>query len=124
AAPTIAVQARKELVRLLLGPKLGPAPTDPKQAEATLNWQSYRWMMSTVWLEKVTQYEPARWLPSAYPNYHELLTAAVEAAVDADPTRGGRAPRDLNSWKWGDFHPVEIQHPIFGRIPALRYWTG
>ena len=123
-APTIAVQARKELVQLLLEPKLGAAPKDPKETEATLSWKSYRWMMSTVWLERITQDQPARWLPSAYSNYNELLAAAVEAAVDSDPARGGTAPRDLNSWKWGDFHPVEIQHPIFGRIPILQRWTS
>ncbi len=124
AAPTIAVQARKELVRLLLEPKLGSAPKDSQQAETTLSWKSYRWMMSTVWLENLIQDQPARWLPAAYANYHELLTAAVEAAVDPDPKHGEDAPQDLSSWKWGDFHPVEIRHPIFGKIPFLRHWTG
>ena len=81
-------------------------------------------MMSTVWLENVVQHQPKRWLPDTYANYDELLTAAVEAAVDSNPAHGSDAPQDLNSWKWGDFHPVEIQHPIFGRIPLLRRWTG
>jgi len=124
AAPTIAVQARKELLRLLLEPKLGAAPKDPRQAETTLSWKSYRWMMSTVWLERITQDQPPRWLPATYPNYNELLTAAVEAAVESDAARAGNAPQNLNAWKWGNFHPVEIQHPIFGRIPVLRHWTG
>ena len=35
AAPTIAYRARAELARLLLEPKLGAAPADPKQAEAS-----------------------------------------------------------------------------------------
>jgi penicillin G amidase len=30
----------------------------------------------------------------------------------------------LNSWKWGGFNPVEIQHPILGEIPLLRRWSG
>jgi len=124
AAPTIAVQARKELLRLLLEPKLGAAPKDPRQAETTLSWKSYRWMMSTVWLERITQDQPPRWLPATYPNYNELLTAAVEAAVESDAVRAGNAPQNLNAWKWGNFHPVEIQHPIFGRIPVLRHWAG
>ena len=122
AAPTIAVQARKELVRLLLEPKLGAAPNDSQQVETTLSWKSYRWMMSTVWLENVVQHQPTRWLPGAYANYDELLTTAVEAVARANPASG--APQDLNSWKWGDFHPVEIQHPIFGKIPFLRRWSG
>ena len=119
AAPTVAVQARHELVRLLLEPKLGPAPPDPEERRKTLNWKSYRWMMDTVWLENVVQRQPKRWLPEAYPNYDELLAAAVEAAV-GDPD----SPRDLNSWRWGPYNPAEIQHPILGRMPLLQRWTG
>ena len=124
AAPTIAVMARGELVRLLLEPKLGAAPTDPEQIETTLSWQSYQWMMSTVWLENVIEHQPKRWLPETYSNYDELLTAAVEAAVDSNPAHGSNAPQDLNSWKWGTFHPVRIQHPVYGKIPLLCHWTG
>src|SRR5580698_6550913 len=124
AAPTIAVMAREELVRLLLEPKLGAAPTDPEQIETTLSWQSYQWMMSTVWLENMIEHQPKRWLPETYSNYDELLTAAVEAAVDSNPAHGSNAPQDLNSWKWGTFHPVRIQHPVYGKIPLLCHWTG
>jgi penicillin G amidase len=124
AAPTIAVQARQELTRLLLEPKLGVAPRDPQQAEAILSWKSYRWMMSSVWLENVVQHQPKRWLPDAYANYDELLAVAVEAAVNSSSTHGSKAPQDLNSWNWGDFNPAEIQHPIFGKIPLLRHWAG
>lgn len=119
AAPTIAYRARVELMRLLLEPKLGPAPKDRHQLEATLSWKTYNWGMQSVWLENVLLHQPKRWLPDAYPGYDELLAAAVSAAVgDAE------APRDLNSWKWGPFHPVEIQHPILGRITFLKAWTG
>jgi penicillin amidase len=124
AAPTIAVQARKELACLLLEPKLGVGPDDPQRVETTLSWKSYRWMMSSVWLENVIQDQPKRWLPKTYANYDELLTAAVESAVDANPAHGSGAPQGLNSWKWGDFHPLEIQHPIFSKIPLLRRWAG
>jgi penicillin amidase len=124
AAPTIAVRARQELTRLLLEPKLGVAPKDLQQVEMTLSWKSYRWMMSSVWLENVIQHQPKRWLPEVYANYDELLAAAVEAAVDSSPAPGSDAPQDLNSWNWGDFHPVEIQHPILGKIPLLRHWAG
>ena len=124
AAPTIAVRARGELMRLLLEPKLGVAPKDAEQIETTLNWKSYQWMMGTVWLENVVEHQPKRWLPETYANYDDLLTAAVEAAVDSNPARGSNAPQDLNSWKWGSFHPVKIQHPIYGKIFLLRRWTG
>jgi penicillin G amidase len=119
AAPTIAVRGRKELVRLLLEPKLGASPSDPAQAKSTFGWKSYHWMMETVWLENVVQHQPKRWLPNTYPNYDELLAAAVEKAVSAPDV-----PADLSSWKWGSFNPAEIQHPILGRIPIVRRWTG
>jgi penicillin G amidase len=118
-APTIAVRSREEFQRLLLEPKLGEAPKDSKQAEATLNWKSYQWMMATIWLENVLQHQPQRWLPEKYANYNELLTAAVESAVN-----GPDAPQDLNSWMWGKFNPVTIQNPVLGRIPILSHWTG
>ena len=118
-APTIAVRGREELSRLLLEPKLGSVPTDPVQDKSTFSWTSYHWMMATAWLESVVQRQPKRWLPDTYPNYDELLTAAVESAVIATD-----APADLNAWKWGSFNPVDIEHPILGRIPVLRRWTG
>lgn len=119
AAPTIAVSAREQLVRLLLEPKLGSAPKDPAQVKATMNWKSYRWMMSTVWLDNVIERQPKRWLPSTYPNYEELLTAAVESTVSSEG-----APRDLSHWKWGNVNPVDIQNPVLGQVPLLNRWTG
>jgi len=119
SAPTIAFRARAQLTRLLLEPKLGSAPKDPLQLDSTLGWKTYSWPMQSVWLENVIRQRPARWLPAGYANYDELLSTALEAAVsDLD---GGR---DLNSWKWGKFHPVEIQHPILSRIPPLKHWAG
>jgi penicillin amidase len=119
ASPTIAARARTELSRLLLEPKLGSAPKDPEHLDTSLSWESYSWPMQSVWLENVIRQRPARWLPDKYPNYDELLTAALGAAV-GDRDKG----EDLRSWKWSKFHPVEIQHPILGRIPLLKYWSG
>lgn len=119
AAATLAYRARIELVRLLLEPKLGAAPADPKQARATLNWKTYDWGMYSVWLENVVHHQPQRWLPEAHGTYDEVLAAAVEAAVS-----GADASKDLTAWKWGAFRPVEIQHPILGRVPLLQRWTG
>ena len=79
AAPTIENNARQELVRLLLEPKLGPVPDGPDRGG--LNWESYRWAMSSVWLENVLTRQPARWLPAGYSDYGSLLTAALENVV-------------------------------------------
>ncbi len=119
AAPTIAVRSAQELTRLLLEPRLGPAPEDPKQQKEPLNWKSYAWEMRTVWLQNVMLHQPKRWLPEKYPNYEELLTAAVEAAVDTPD-----APKDLSSWHWGAVNAVEIEHPILSKIPLLRRWAA
>jgi penicillin G amidase len=119
AAPTIAYRARAELTRLLLEPKLGVAPADPKQVDAILSWKSYSWGMQSVWLENVVHHQPERWLPGGYGSYDDLLAAAVEAVVS-----GPDASQDLAAWKWGAFRPVEIQHPILGRIPLVQRWSG
>ena len=116
AAPTIAVRSREELQRLLLEPKLG---VEQKGSESTLSWKSYHWMMETVWLDNLLQKQPKRWLPENYNLYDELLAAAVNAAVS-----GPEAPKDLNSWKWGDHNPLEIQNPVLGKVPLLQLWTG
>jgi len=119
SAPTIEVRTREQLTRLLLEPKLGAAPAAPNPAETTLSWKSYAWSMRSVWMENVLEHQPQRWLAPGYPNYDELLAAAVDSAVNAPG-----APPDLNAWKWGQQNAVEIEHPILGRIPILRRWTG
>jgi penicillin amidase len=119
AAPTIAQESIRELTRLLLEPKLGSAPADPTKKDEVLSWKTYTWEMRSVWLENILIHHPPRWLPAQYGNYDELLTAAVEAAVNRP-----EAPNDLASWRWGRFNAVEIQHPVLGRIPVLKHWTG
>jgi penicillin amidase len=119
AAPVIASRARYQLMRLLLEPKLGPAPKDSGSNDGVLSWKTYNWGMESVWLENLLLHQPKRWLPEKFSNYDELLTAAVEDAVT-----GNDAPKDLSGWKWGEYHPLEIQHPIFGQIPLLRGWTA
>ncbi len=119
ATPTIAENSIRQLRRLLLEPKLGPAPADRKLEDEVLSWETYSWENRSVWLENILLHRPKRWLPEKYPNYDELLTAAVEAAVD-----GTDVPKDLATWRWGKFNAVEIQHPILGKIPLLNHWSG
>ncbi len=129
AAPTIAENAIGELRRLLLEPKLGSAPPESrKEADSELyketeknavDWKTYSWLQRSVWMENILLHRPKRWLPDKYPNYDELLTAAVEAAVDHP-----QAPKDLASWRWGAFNAIEIQHPILGKIPLVKHWSG
>ena len=116
AAPAIAENSIRQLQRLLLEPKLGAASNE---ANGSLNWKTYSWEMRSVWLENILLHRPKRWLPDNYPNYDELLTAAVEIAVN-DPS----GPKNLADWRWGAFNAVQIQHPILGKIPILNRWTG
>lgn len=116
AAPVIAVQAREDLVRLLLEPKLR---SENPASEASMNWRSYKWMMRTVWLENILRQEPKRWLPDGYTNYDDVLTAAMQSVLQ-DP----KLPSNFSSWKWGEVNAVTIEHPILGRIPLLRAWSG
>ena len=107
AAPTVAYFSRKKLQELLLKPKLGD------------EWKEYRWFMSTVWLENVLSHQPARWLPDGYADYNDLLTAAVQAALDDAET-----PQSLALWKWGRVHRVDIQHPFWSHFPILKKGAG
>jgi penicillin amidase len=118
-AATIAVRSAQELKRLLLEPRLGPAPGDPKQEEEMLSWKTYHWQMQTVWLQNILLHQPKRWLPEKYPNYDALIAAAVESAV-----REPAAPKDLSSWKWGRVNAVEIDHPVLGKIPIIQRWAA
>jgi penicillin amidase len=136
AAPTIETKARQELVRLLLEPKLGAASGGPN-GDSQLSWKTYRWAMSSVWLENVLTKQPARWLPAGFADYGALLTAAMEnvvaqsrSVVDAnDHARDSAreralAPADLNQWKWGENYPVEIDHLVLRQLPVIGRFTG
>ena len=119
AAPTITQASARELMRLILEPLLGSAPNDPALRQQTLSWKTYSWEMWSVWLENILLHRPPRWLPTKYPNYDELLTAAVDAAINSP-----EAPKELSSWRWGALNAVDIQHPVLGKIPLLSHWSA
>ncbi len=123
-AATIENRALHELYRLVLEPKLGPAP-EVAGAEAhhgqsgALSWKDYHWFMSSIWMENILVKQPKRWLPQRYESYDPLLAAAVEAAVD-----NAEAPQDLAQWRWGKFSPLKIENPVLSRLPLIGRWTG
>ncbi len=121
AAATLVTHTRRNLWRLLLEPRLGPSDErDPLPANTPVTgWRQYNWVLSSVALETILKGQPQRWLPPGFSNYDRLLTAAVEATV-SEP----QAPKDLAGWRYGDQYPLEFNHPIFGRIPILKRWTG
>jgi penicillin amidase len=119
AAATVERVSRSELARLLLEGKLGAAKDNDKSDEQTFDWKSYQWEMASIWMENILLKQPKPWLPQKYENYDDLLTDAVEAAVNRPA-----APKDLSNWHWGKFSPIEIEHPVLSRLPLIGRWTG
>jgi penicillin amidase len=117
AAPTLINQTRQEIFRLLLEPKLKTASNGTHEGD--LDWTDYEWFMSPVALENLLARQPSRWLPPSVTSYDDLLANAVENVVNQK-----NAPGDLASWKWGQQSAMHLQHPIFGKIPILKHWSG
>lgn len=108
AAATLVSMVRRHLMMMLLGAKAGPVLA-----------RQYTWYRSTVALENLLTTQPKAWLPPKYSTYEELITAAVEMAV-SDPS----APGDLKTWERGRAFPLQIQHPVLGKVPVLNRFTG
>ena len=122
AAASIETASRRELMRLLLEPKLGSGKkpeTEGSSEEEAVNWGDYRWFMNSIWLENVLLKQPKRWLLGNYQNYEMLLSAAVEAAL-----RNPGVPSDLSQWRWAKLSAVEINHPVLIHLPLIGRWTG
>ena len=75
----------------------------------------YTWGGKSYAQEQLILHTPARWLPSHYPNWDELLTAAVAEGLAA-----AHAPFDLSKWQYGKAHPVDIEHPLFSQSPLMQ----
>jgi penicillin amidase len=118
-AATIEIRTRRELTRLLLQSQLDARGNNISVNGTRLTWESYRWGMSSIWLENILTQQQKRWLPAKYATFDQLLAAAVEAAV-AEP----EAPADLMSWTWGKTSPLEIRHLVLSKVPLIGGWTG
>jgi penicillin G amidase len=107
AAASLATWSRRNLMKLLLMPKMGD------------DFANYDWWMSSVALENIVTHKLPRWLPSGYASYDDVLVAAVQTTVDS-----ATAPKSLKTWNWGNHFPVEVQHPVLGSIPILSHFSG
>jgi penicillin amidase len=99
------VAARRATLDLILEPYMGD------------DTSLYRWR-STAFLQEILTDRPAKWLPSAYKNYDELLAAAADRAV-ADLSREARSDR-VRDWRWKAFDSLEMLHPL-GRAGFLKW---
>ncbi|HTC93650.1 MAG TPA: penicillin acylase family protein [Terriglobales bacterium] len=102
AAATITIKSENEFQKLLLGSY----------------WHDYVWPNSAVAWENLLTRRPKYWLPAGFNNYDALLTEAVEKVVAEYD-----APTNLAAWGKGRAYPLEIAHPVFDKIPILR-WFG
>lgn len=110
-AASIVFRARQAFWPLVLKPKLG------NDAEL------YHWEESNFAEEEIIMHgssaTPSPWLPAGYKDWDALLTDAVRKGLDA-----GHAPSDLSGWKYGDWHVIDLEHPLFQRLPFVKGWTG
>ncbi|MBS1798571.1 MAG: penicillin acylase family protein [Acidobacteria bacterium] len=123
-APSIVDAARAALWELILDPRLGTATAAtasiPKNTTAPATQAAlYTWGAKSYAAEQIIMHTPARWLPSGYANWDDLLTAVVDRGL-----RDREAPSDLSRWKYGHTHPVDIEHPIYSQSRLLRYLIG
>ena len=98
------VMARRAALDLVLEPYLGK------------DTGLYQWR-TTTFLQKILTDRPARWLPSAYKNYDELLSAAADRAVAmlAEESHSER----VSAWEWEKFNSLDMLHPL-GRSGFLK----
>ncbi|HEY9128053.1 MAG TPA: penicillin acylase family protein, partial [Acidobacteriaceae bacterium] len=118
-AASIVFRARQAFWPMVLQPKLGK------------NWELYQWSESNFAEEEIimhgtpstagstTSGAQSAWLPAGYANGDALLTDAVRKGLDA-----GHAPEDLSKWKYGDWHVIDLEHPLLGRAPIVNGWFG
>jgi penicillin amidase len=105
AAAAVVDAAKSAFWPMLLKPKIGD------------DWKLYHWSESGFAREELITHNPSGWLPSGYASWDDFLAAVVKEGLRA-------APLSLKSWRYGNAHPVDIEHPLYGRLPWFKRWTG
>jgi penicillin amidase len=75
------------------------------------DWRKFNFLQRTL------QERPAKWLPSQFENYDELLTAAADQAVHR--LEEGTKDADPEDWDWKRFNYLDMLHPL-GREGVLK----
>jgi len=102
AAASLVTKTRSAIWSLILSPKLGKDASD------------YTWSESDFAEEEIVMHGNPDWLPPGYKDWDALLTAAVRKAI-----KDGHSPADVSKWAYGDWHVVEIQHPLGRLLPIV-----
>lgn len=79
----------------------------------------YRWAESIYVAEQIIMKEPAAWLPPHYATWDDFLTDLVRQGLAQ-----AHAPADLSTWRYGQGHVVDLEHPLYGLLPWFKNWTG
>ncbi|MGO9937413.1 MAG: penicillin acylase family protein [Terracidiphilus sp.] len=107
AAASIVTSARAALKPIILQPKLGDRAGD------------YFWSESNFAMEEIVMHGNADWLPPGYKDWDAALTDAVRRGMEQ-----GKAPADVSRWKYGNWHVIDLEHPLAGFLPVLGKTAG
>jgi len=107
AAASLVTQTRRALWPLILQPKLGEL------------WDEYEWSERNFAEEEIVMHNNPAWLPAGYKDWDALLTEAVKRGMDT-----GKASDDVSKWAYGNWHVVEIEHPLVKFLPFLEARLG
>jgi penicillin G amidase len=100
--------ARRAAIEMLVEPFLG-------KETAIYQWRS------TTFLQMILTDRPAKWLPTGYKSYDELLSAAADRAVDQLAKQSGS--QRTEDWAWKRFNSLNMVHPL-GRAGALKWFLS
>jgi penicillin G amidase len=121
AAPAIVVATRAALWPILINSQAAAPPDSQSSANKNAIPASalYTWGNKSYAEEWLIMHTPARWLPKNYPTWDDLLATAV-----AQGLRAAKSPLDLSKWRYGQFRPIDIEHPIYGQSVLLQKLIG
>jgi penicillin amidase len=107
AAASLVTQARAAFWPLILKPKLGNL------------WQDYHWGESNFAEEEIIMDAKLAWLPAGYKDWNALLTEAVSEGM-----KEGKAPGNVSDWNYGNWHVIDLEHPLARFLPFIDRVTG
>jgi penicillin amidase len=108
AAASLLTRTRGELWMMLLEPKLGKPLAGV-----------YTWAEKNFAQEEIVMHASPEWLPAKYKNWDNFLAAAVRKAMRKGPLFG-----DVSKWAYGNWHVVDLEHPLASILPDLAHFAG
>ena len=111
AAASLVTQARAAFWPLILQPKLGDLSHE------------YRWAESNFAEEEIIMRGSPDWLPAGYKDWDALLTEAVRRGMEKSREHAA-APGDVSRWNYGNWHVIDIEHPLGGLLPVIGRIAG